>query len=169
MQGIPRDVLGAQALFNVAPLDFERWAVSMVSGTPNEKQVGDKGIDGVIRFFTDASGGTGRALVSVKGGKTVGPTAVRDLLGTVETQKAEMGVLVTLTKPTPGMRDAADHGGTYTWPVNGQQFPKIQTLTVTELLDGKRPAMPLTLTPYIAAKRLPPPKPEQTTLDGLGG
>ena len=91
-------MLGAQALFAKSPLDFERWAVSLVNGTPNERQVGDKGVDGVIRFFTDAKGATGRALVSVKGGKSVGPQFVRDLLGTVQTQKADMGVLIRRVK-----------------------------------------------------------------------
>jgi hypothetical protein len=156
VDGIPRDLLGAKALFRKAPLDFERWAVSQVKGTPNEKQVGDKGADGVIRFFTDAQGNTGRALVSVKGGKMVGPHFVRDLLGTVETQKADMGVLITITKPTPGMKDAADHAGSYTWPANAQQFPKIQLFTVADLLSSKRPQMPPTLTPYIAAELLAP-------------
>jgi hypothetical protein len=168
VQGIPRDLLGAQALFAEALLDFERWAVSLVNGTPNEKQVGDKGVDGVIRFFTDSKGGTGRAVASVKGGKTVAPQFVRDLLGTVQTQQADMGILITIAEPTAGVKDAANHGGTYTWPVNARQFPKIQVLTVAELLSGKRPQMPPTLTPYIAAKRLPPPKPDQTSLDDFG-
>lgn len=163
VQGIPRDLLGAQALFIDDPLDFERWAVSLVNGTPNEKQVGDKGIDGVIRFFTDAKGGTGRALVSVKGGKTVNPAFVRDLLGTVQTQNAEMGVLVTITKPTPGMNDAADHASTYTWPVNGENFPKIQLVTIADLLAGNRPKLPPTLTPYIKAQKFTAP-PDQMSL-----
>jgi hypothetical protein len=34
-------------------------------------------------------------LVSVKGGKNIGPSLVRDLPGTVETQRAQMGVLIT--------------------------------------------------------------------------
>ncbi len=75
VEGIPRDRLGAQALFSKSPLDFERWGVSRVNGTPNEKQVGDRGVDGVIRFFTDAKGGTDRALVSVKGGQDVKPAS----------------------------------------------------------------------------------------------
>jgi DNA modification methylase len=166
VHGIPRDLLGAHALFREDHLDFERWAVSLVNGTPNEKQVGDKGMDGVIRFFTDAKGDTGRALVSVKGGKMIGPQFVRDLLGTVQTQKAEMGVLITITKPTPGMKDAADHAGTYTWPVNAQKFPKIQLISVKELLAGKRPEMPPTLTPYIKPQRLQVPA-EQMPLDLL--
>jgi hypothetical protein len=166
--GIPRDLLGAKALFREAPLEFERWAVSLVKGTPNEKQVGDKGVDGVIRFFTDAQGGTGRGLVSVKGGKMIGPQFVRDLLGTIETQKADMGVLVTITKPTAGMKDAADHAGSYTWPATAQKFPKIQLFTVADLLSGKRPQMPPTLTPYIEAKRLRP-KADQLALAGAVG
>lgn len=164
--GIPRDVLGAQALFRRAPLDFERWAVSLVDGTPNEKQVGDKGMDGVIRFVTDTTGGIGRALVSVKGGKTVGPSAVRELLGTMETQKAELGVLITMAEPTAGMKDAADHAGTYTWPVNAQRFPRVQMLTVADLLGAKQPQLPPTLTPYIKARRLQRPA-EQMPIDLL--
>jgi hypothetical protein len=122
----------------------------------------------LLEVHQDAAptGETGRALVSVKGGKMIGPGMVRDLLGTVETQKAEMGVLVTLTKPTPGMKDAANHAGTYTWPVNAQQFPKIQLFTVEQLLAGKRPQMPPTMTPYIKAQRLRIPA-EQMPLDLL--
>ncbi len=161
VKGIPRDLGGAYALFSQSPFDFERWAVSLVNAQPNEKQVGDKGIDGVARFPTDAKGGLGRILVSVKGGKTVGPQFVRDLLGTVETQKAQMGVLVTMAAPTKGVMDAVNHGGTYALPVNGQTFPRVQTITVTELLKGKRPIMPPTLLPYIQASKAqtiaPPP------------
>ena len=168
VQGIPRDLLGAQALFREAPLDFERWAVSLVNGTPNEKQVADKGVDRVVRFFTDAQRSTGRALVSVKGGKQIGPQFVRDLLGAVGTQKAELGVLITIAEPTRGMKDAADHAGTYTWPVNDQAFPKIQLVTIADLLAGKRPQMPPTLTPYIQAKRHRP-APNQLSFDAPSG
>ncbi len=54
--GIPRDRASALALFSRSPFDFERWAVSLVNGQPNQKQVGDKGIDGVARFAIDARG-----------------------------------------------------------------------------------------------------------------
>ena len=161
--GIPRDLAGAQAMFDDDPFEFERWAVTRVNGTPNEKQVGEKGVDGVIRFYTDAGSIIGRAIVSVKGGRHIGPQFVRDLLGTVETQKAEMGVLVSLAEPTRGMRDAANHAGTYKWPFNGQEFPKVQIINVADLLGGKRLQMPPTLTPYIRAQRYQPPS-EQMTL-----
>lgn len=59
----------------------------------------------------------------------MGPQFVRDLLGTVQTQKADMGLLVTIAPPTRGVIDAADHGGSYTWPVNGETFPRLQVVT----------------------------------------
>jgi DNA modification methylase len=153
VSGIPRDLGAARNLFERSPFDFERWAVSLVNGTPNQKQVGDRGIDGVVRFHTDANGQTGRVLVSVKGGKTVGPQFVRDLIGTVQTERAEMGSLLTLAEPTRGIRDAVAHAGTYHWPLNGSSFPLAQVLTVAELLNGRRLLAPPPLLPYIPAGR----------------
>lgn len=152
--GIPRDIEGAKALMKHSAFDFERWAVSRINARPNEKQQGDKGIDGVARFYLDKKS-TGRVLVSVKGGTNLGPQYVRDLLGTVETQQAQMGVLITLSTPTAGMRDAANHGGTYIWPINGQIFPRVQIITVADLLSGKRPNMPAAITPYSTAAKAP--------------
>lgn len=152
--GIPRDMGGARDLFARSPFEFERWAVSLVNGTPNQKQVGDRGIDGVVRFYTDAKGQTGRVLVSVKGGKTLGPQFVRDLVGTVQTERAEMGSLLTLSTPTRGIRDAVAHAGTYRWPVTGGAYPRAQVLTVESILSGRRmEAPPALVLPYIPAGR----------------
>jgi DNA modification methylase len=153
--GIPRDMAGANALFARSPFDFERWAVAQINAQPNEKQVGDKGVDGVARFYLDKKT-VGRVLASVKGGKNIAPTFVRDLIGTVDTQKAQMGVLITMVPPPRGVIDAANHGGVYTWPVNGQTFPRIQVITVADLLAGKRPRMPQLRLPYIQASRAVP-------------
>jgi len=54
---------------------------------------------------------------------------------------------------TRGILDAVNHAGTYTLSVNGQSFPKVQAITVAELLQGKRPVMPQTLLPFIAATK----------------
>lgn len=154
VHGIPHDLDGARALFAANPFDFERWAVSLVDAQPNQKQVGDKGIDGVIRFPTDNKGGTGRSLVSVKGGGTVNPGMVRDLVGTVEQQKADMGVFICLSEPTKGIREVEKASGVYTWPVDGRTFPKVQVFTVAELLAGRRPNMPTPFLPYVQARKL---------------
>lgn len=152
VDGIPRDMAGARALFARSPFEFERWAVSLVDGTPNERQVGDKGIDGVVRFPVDNKGGIGRALVSVKGGG-LNPAMVRDLIGTIETQRAEMGVLISLEQPTRGVEDASRHSGTYAAPVTRRSYPRAQLLTVEQLLAGTKPDMPTPLLPYIKAER----------------
>jgi len=160
--GIPRDLEGAQALFKRSPFEFERWCVMMLDGQPNEKQVGDRGIDGVIRFPIDGKGNSDRILVSVKGG-TTNPGHVRDLVGTVQSERAAMGVFVCMQRPTRAMIEAANHSGIYTHPANGQTFPKVQIITVEELLQGKRPKLPMTLLPYFQAQ----PRravPEQPTL-----
>ncbi len=154
VSGIPRDPASAQALFDRNPFDFERWAVSRINAQPNEKQVGDKGIDGVARFTLDGTAkNVGRVLTSVKGGKQLNPAMVRDLRGTIERQKAELGVLITLHEPTRGMVDEVNHSGVWTHPSNGQSYPRIQIITVAELLAGKKPDLPPIFLPYVAAQR----------------
>lgn len=152
--GIPTDIEGAEALFKRNPFEFERWAVSLVNGQPNEKQVGDKGVDGRIRF----DGGrdkTGISVVSVKGGQQVGPSMVRDLVGTMEQQHAEMALLITMHKRTPGMQEVADLSGSFAHPLTATHYPRVQILTVTELLAAARPEMPPVYLPYIKAQFKP--------------
>lgn len=151
--GIPHDLAGAQALFNANAFDFERWAVTVIGGRANEKQVGDKGIDGVIRFPLDKRT-VGRVLVSVKGGTMLNPAMVLDLRGTVEREKAEMGILVTLGPPTRGMIEEANRSGAYHYDLTGAAFPRLQIITVPEILAGRRPAGPAYFPPYTQAKRL---------------
>ena len=165
IRGIPRDLEGARSLFQANPFDFERWAVSLVNGQPNDRQVGDKGIDGVIRFaeVAEKAAKPGRILVSVKGGTQLGPAMVRDLIGTVSSQHAQMGLLLTLTPPTKGMIEAADHAGTYIWPWDNETYPKVQIITVSQLLAGERPNAPqLIFLPYIQAQASPVPDAQLT-------
>lgn len=151
VDGIPFDLDSARALFEANPFDFERWAVSLVSGQPNEKQVGDRGVDGVIRFPLDNKS-MGRALVSVKGGRQLNPSMVRDLIGTVDGQRAEMGLLITMGPITRGMIEALNRSGSYIWPVNQRRYPKVQAVTVEELLAGHKPDLPTAILPYVKAR-----------------
>jgi DNA modification methylase len=150
--GIPSEMRGAKALFERSPFEFERWCVMLVDGQPNEKQVGDRGVDGVIRIPIDAKGNSHRVIVSVKGG-AVNPAHVRDLVGTVESQKAAMGLLITMRPPTSAMLEAANHSGIYTYQVNGVTYPRVQIITVEQLLHGERPKLPIALLPYFQARR----------------
>jgi site-specific DNA-methyltransferase (adenine-specific) len=162
MHGWPNEIHSARRLFLKDPFEFERWAVTLVDGQPNErgKQHGDRGIDGVIRFAAEldrVSGRVekfGRSLVSVKGGKQLNPAMVRDLKGTVDREKAELGLLLTLDTPTKGMLEEAASFGTYEWAWNGQRYPRAQIVTVGDLLEHRGPRMPTAIRPYVSADRL---------------
>jgi Restriction endonuclease len=134
-----------------SPFEFERWCVMTLDGQPNEKQVGDRGIDGVIRIVTGKSQ-SDRVLISVKGGAT-NPGHVRDLLGTVSGERAAMGVFVCLRPITSEMQRVANTSGIYKHPGDGREYPRLQLITVEELLQGKRPQLPPTLLPYFQAQK----------------
>lgn len=154
LDGIPFDMQSAAKLFEKSPFDFERWSVSMMRAQPNVKQVGDKGIDGTRRFLMNGHE-VGKVLVSVKGGKQVGPTMVRDLQGTVTaTADAHLGVLITLRDElTKGSQEVIDRSGLWTHPDTGYQYPRLQHVSVRDLLAGKQPELPISLLPYISASR----------------
>jgi site-specific DNA-methyltransferase (adenine-specific) len=71
----------------------------------------------------------------VKAGKT-GPAHVRELRGTVASNDADLGVLITFQEPTKPMRQEAASAGFYSSPGWGTQHSRIQLVTVRELLDG---------------------------------
>ena len=155
--GIPHDVAAARAMFSDSAFEFERWAVTLVGAQPNQKQVGDKGIDGVGRFVLgNKKTEVGKILVSVKGGKTINPSMARDLAGTVKQHGAQMGILVTLEPATKGVQEVIDQSGYWTHPANGAKYPVLQHFTIQELLRGKRPHVPPMYAPYIEAKKQRP-------------
>ena len=156
--GIPRDWQSAEALFRRSPFDFERWAVSLLDAKPHDraKQSRDRGMDGEALFDYSESAGVrrhGRIIVSVKGGQQLNPAMVRDLVGTIHSERAELGVLITLHDPTRGMLEAANTSGYWERPDNHQSFPKVQIVTVADLLAGRLPRLPDRTLPYVQAKR----------------
>lgn len=162
--GIPKDFEGAEALFARNPFEFERWAVAQVNGTPNVRQVGDKGSDGTIRFPIDSKV-MGKVILSVKGGRQLNPAMVRDLAGTVEAQRAELGLLIVMDGITRGMIDAAAHSGTWTNPVTRTVYRRVQIVSVRDLFAGKKPDLPSSYERYLLAERHVPDHP---TLPGFG-
>lgn len=109
-------------------------------------------------------------IFSVKAGKT-GASHVRDLRGVIEREAdsgAAIGVLVSLQKPTKPMRVEAASAGFYASPF-GTRHPKIQLLTIEQLLAGGRVDYPPTRAEQ-TFKRAPKaggPKPEQLLLRRL--
>ena len=146
VRGQPTEVEGARALAQSPEgrYQFQWWALNLVDAQPvggKEKKGADRGIDGVITF-TDKHGVLQTVLVSVKSGQ-VNSSMVRDLEGTVEHEQAVIGVFITLEEPSKEMRMVADTAGLFHSEVWNRDYPKIQILSIRELLeDGKKPQLP---------------------------
>jgi len=149
VRGEPEDVGSARHLAHDDRYQFQWWALSLVRAKPLGSKAGgktgkkgsDKGIDGVINFIDDRGGKPKRILVQVKSGK-VKSGDIRDLRGTVEREEAAMGVFITLEEPSRDMWTEAVSAGYYHSPGWGQDYPRIQILTVEELLHGAEIKMP---------------------------
>ena len=138
--GTPKDLEGARDLANRDKYQFQWWACSLVNAQPyqGKKKGADSGIDGLI-FFQDDLEGAKKVVVSVKGGEGVSVSQIRDLKGTVDREKAAIGLFVTLAEPTRPMQTEAVSAGYYESPL-GKSYPKIQILTIDGLLSGQQQA-----------------------------
>lgn len=135
--GEPRDPEGARELAKSDQYQFQWWALGLVGARPTEQRKGaDRGIDGRI-YFHDGSAGdkTRQIILSVKAGH-VTVAQVRDLRGVIEREKAAIGVLLSFEEPTGPMRREAAGAGFF--ETRWGRFPRLQLLTVGELLQGKR-------------------------------
>lgn len=146
VKGEPADATGAEQLFRDDPFQFQLWACSLVgaraatkSADAGPKKGADRGIDGV-RYFSDGPAGLKTILVQVKGGD-VGVSQIRDFRGTLEREKAALGVFVCLQEPTRPMLGEAAAAGVYT-SADGSKTPRIQIVTLVKLLDGGTPRQP---------------------------
>ncbi len=135
--GEPVSLPDVEVLGKDDPFQFQWWALGLVGARPVEQKKGaDQGIDGRLYFHDDAAGAkTKQIIFSVKAGRTSVPH-VRDLRGVIERENAEIGVLLSLQEPTKPMRTEAMGAGFYESPW-GTRHPRIQLLTVTDLLLGK--------------------------------
>lgn len=145
--GEPTDIGAARLLANDAPFQFQAWAASLVGafvqlGTGagrSARRGGDKGIDGIIPFQGPRHN-VHRAILQVKTGK-VSSRDIRDLIGTIDNEGAEMGIFITVQPPTKAMLTAAASAGLYK-PAWWNPCQRIQILTLEQLLAGERPVMP---------------------------
>jgi len=141
--GEPVSLPDAQALANQDAFQFQWWALGLVGARPVQRKKGaDEGIDGRLYFHDEAEGGkTKQVILSVKAGKT-GVAHLRDLRGVVQREKGQIGVLITMQDPTGPMRKEAAGAGFYDSPGWKTRHPRLQILTVAELLEGKTIDMP---------------------------
>lgn len=147
--GEPLDVAAARQLAIEDRYQFQWWALSLVEARPlgdgsdgkRGKKGADRGIDGMITFIDDATATPKQVIVQVKSGN-VKSGDVRDLRGVIEREGAAIGVLITLEEPSREMRQEAAVASVYDSPGWGRAFPRLQIVTIAELLRGAQLQMP---------------------------
>lgn len=169
--GEPEDEASAYHLAATDPFGFQAWSAQLIGAFPvataadgKAKRGRDRGLDGLIRFRWHPEQPAERVIVQVKGGRNVGPTDVRDLRGTIEREKAPIGVLVTVVPPTKEMEREASSAGSWSPPGWADAFPRIQIITVGEAFRGKRVLRPGLIAEHTGAESTFKPSPVEGTL-----
>ncbi len=165
--GEPTDVGGARALAEQDRYQFQYWAMSLLEAMPREqdrRRGADRGIDGVVHFIDGPRRSTRKAIVQVKSGKVSSPH-IRDLKGTVEREKADLGLFITLEEPTRAMGAEAASAGFYHSDIWQRDYPRMQIRTVAELLAGNEFDIPYAPSMYQPAQRVQRPEGRQAAMD----
>ena len=165
--GDPKDLSSAQALAQEDRYQFQWWALGLVDARPAQdvkKKGADSGIDGYINFVDDTSGKAKRVIVQVKSGH-VKAGDIRDLKGVLDREKAAIGAFITLEEPTAPMRTEAVLAGFYESEYFKDRNPRIQILTIGDLLKGTQLQYPRhRIETFRQAERKPKEKREQVEL-----
>jgi len=145
----PVSVAEAQALWDKDKREFELWALSLAGAKPRVRA--DR-VDGVLEFL-ERGNKKQKIIVQVKGGKSLTPGMIQDLLGVVEKEGAALGLIISLHRPILSVITDSVHAGSYESELWKRTFLKIQIRTVGELLEGKKFDIPQTCRPPKKAAR----------------
>ena len=140
IEGVPRTVEGAQDLWDRDKYHFQKWAVEQVEGFVTTRRSADGGIDGRVYFAVPDAEELQSMVLEVKGGTNVGINVLRELKGVLDYDAALMAGLIVMhplgsIKQRNFDRYMSEAG---TLEVLGIEYPRMQILTVGEILEGKR-------------------------------
>lgn len=142
--GFPKDIKSAKMLADETlggRLKFEEWIVEvMLHGILNENRT-QMGFDGYFTF--DLQGEKQIGLIEVKSG-SANPTQLNHFIKTVESKKGNIGIFVCFEKEiTKNMRMISKNEGSYNKENFGDQYQKIQIISVEDLLNAKSINVPV--------------------------
>lgn len=159
----PVDLAAAEALAVRNPKQFEVWALRKIRATRRQKK--DRGIDGES-LFRETDGKSWRVLVSVKSGKSLNPAMVRELRGTIEREKAPIGVFLCMHEPSSKEIKLEASRADFL-PVSDSKgpIPKIQILTIEQIFAGEVVRCPGLNVTQMPAPSVPTGKPQQLSLN----
>ncbi len=157
VEGVPRTIEGARDLWRRDKYHFQKWAVEQIEGFVTTKRSADGGIDGRVYFAVPHAQDLQSMVVEVKGGKNVGIGVIRELQGVLEYDTALMAGLIVLEPlgKVKARNFAKFMGEAGTLTILGIEYPRLQVLTVDEVLDGKRFMTPTVQGRHELEPRLP--------------
>ena len=141
--GAPQDLASARDLGRRDPFQFEAWAIQRLRGfRPNERQRGDGGIDGRMRFRKTEGRRRpdGLAVAQVKSGR-VGPGDVQAFRGALADAGADLGVFVVMGEVSDGVHAAARRAGRVT--IGDHDYPAVQVWSLADYFEGRLPDLPI--------------------------
>ena len=144
IEGVPRNLEGSIDLHKRDPYHFQKWAVEQVDGFVTSKRTADGGIDGRLYFGMPDEEQLQSMVIEVKGGKSVNISHVRALGNVLSTSGAQMAGLIVMhtlgeRQRRSFEREMAAAGDLEIDNVpRNEVYPRMQLLTVQEILDGKR-------------------------------
>ena len=121
----------------------KKWAVEQVDGFVTSKRTADGGIDGRLYFEMPGEEQLQSMVIEVKGGKSVNISHVRALGNVLSTSGAQMAGLVVMYPPGKiQMRHFASEMAAADLEIDTvpqtDYYPRMQLLTVQQILAGKR-------------------------------
>ena len=144
IKGIPYNYEGAHDLWRRDPYQFQQWCVEEVNGFVTNKRSADGGIDGRIYFEMNNVKKLQNMILEVKGGQRVPVAHLRALIGALEISDAKMAGLIVMeelgSRKRRNFQNEMDAAGAI--EINGDSYPRVQMLTVAEILNGARFKMP---------------------------
>ena len=140
IEGVPHTVEGAQDLWERDKYHFPKWAVEQVEGFVTTRRSADGGVDGRLYFAVPHARDLQSMVIEVKGGANVGINVLRELKGVLDYDDALMAGLIVMQPLGPAKQRNFDRfmGQAGTLEILGIEYPKMQILTVGEILEGKR-------------------------------
>ena len=140
VEGVPSTLEGAQDLWQRDKYHFQKWAVEQIEGFVTTKRSADGGVDGRVYFALPDVKELQSMVIEVKGGANVPITALRALKGVLDYDTALMAGLIVMNpiKETQARNFARFMVDAGTLDILGIEYPRMQILTVGEILEGKR-------------------------------
>ena len=138
--GIPQTLEGAIDLWERDKYHFQKWAVEEVEGFVTTRRSADGGIDGRLYFSIPEERKLQSMILEVKGGASVSINDLRALRGVLTGDDALLASLIVMNPL--GDRQARNFHQLMVeegdLAVGDAVYPRMQMLSIPEILDGKR-------------------------------